>query len=362
LNNKEKNILFIANQEFNCAPNQRFRFEQYLNYLENNGFQYKISHLLSSKEAKLLYRKGNYLSKALIIIRSYLKRTIDLQRIKNYSVVYISREALMTGSFFFEKALKRKGIRFIYDFDDAIWNLDVSPANAKFSWLKNPAKTSKIISLAEIVVAGNSYLNDYAKKFNNNVVIIPTTIDTSKFIPSRRNTNSDIITIGWSGSNTTIAHFKTIIPVLIKIKEKYNNVKFKVIGDDNYFCKELNIKGIAWQSYNEVEELSEFDIGIMPLPDNEWAKGKCGLKGLSFMALEIPTIMSPVGVNTEIINNGVNGFLASTEEEWIEVLSQLIDSLELRLKIGKEGRKTVVEKYSVEANKDKYIKAFNSVL
>jgi len=117
-----------------------------------------------------------------------------------------------------------------------------------------------------------------------------------------------------------------------------------------------------WNCDSEIEDLSEIDIGIMPLPDDEWAKGKCGFKGLQYMAMEIPTVMSAVGVNREIIEEGVNGFLASTEEEWIDKLSLLIESEELRRNIGMEGRKTVIEKYSVDSQKQRYLEYFNELL
>jgi glycosyltransferase involved in cell wall biosynthesis len=135
-----------------------------------------------------------------------------------------------------------------------------------------------------------------------------------------------------------------------------------VIGDSAYQNKELDIVGISWKKENEIEELNEIDIGIMPLPDNEWAKGKCGLKGLQYMALQIPAIMSPVGVNSEIIDDGINGFLASTKDEWVSKLSLLIDSKELRVKLGEEGRKTVIDKYSVLNNRDLYVNYFKSLL
>ena len=134
------------------------------------------------------------------------------------------------------------------------------------------------------------------------------------------------------------------------------------MGDVTYANNELGIKGIMWTKETEVSELNKFDIGIMPLPDDEWAKGKCGLKGLSYMALEIPTILSPVGVNVEIIKHGENGFLASKVEEWVDCISLLIESPELRLTMGKLARKTVEEKYSVEVWKDTYLNNFNEVL
>jgi len=169
--------------------------------------------------------------------------------------------------------------------------------------------------------------------------------------------------IGRSGSITKIQHFNFAIEALKIIKSKYQEkVEFRVIGDGNYINNELEIQGIPWAKKTELTDLIKFDIGIMPLPDDEWSKGKCGLKGLQYMALGIATIMSPVGVNTAIIQDGENGYLAQTTDEWVSKLSMLIENEALRKMIGDSGRKTVVDKYSVDANKNLYLNQFNSLL
>ena len=216
--------------------------------------------------------------------------------------------------------------------------------------------------MAALVIAGNEFLANYALNFNKNVIIIPSTIDTEKYTIKEAKAEKEIV-IGWSGSFSTIEHFETAKEALKAIKDRYNDkVVFEVIGDPNYRCDILGIIGKAWDANTEVEDLQYFDIGIMPLPDNEWTKGKCGMKGLQYMAAGIPTIMSPVGVNSKIIEDGENGFLAATTEEWINKLSLLIDSAELRKKFASNGRKEVERKYSIDANKEKYIAAMQMVL
>ena len=346
------------------APGQRFRFEQYFTFLEKAGFACELSYLISEKDDKIFYQKGRFIPKALLTFKWFLKRARDLKRIKKFDIVFVCREALMTRSIFFEKGIKKQKVKFIFDFDDSIWLQNVSDANKRFVWLKDAEKTSRLIKLADMVFAGNNYLASYAKKFNGNIKIIPTTINTEKYFRlSTEKVSNKKICIGWSGSITTIMHFEFAIPFLKKIKEKYNNnITFKVIGDSSYRNEELNITGNAWNEENEIQELSDFDIGIMPLPDDEWAKGKCGLKGIQYMALEIPTIMSPVGVNTEIIQDGVNGFLAGDVDEWVEKLSLLIESSALREKLGKAGRQTVLEKYSFESQKQHYLSCFQELI
>ncbi|MDG1477353.1 MAG: glycosyltransferase, partial [Vicingaceae bacterium] len=302
-----------------------------------------------------------FFQKMAIIIKAFNTRWKDVSKASEYDIIFIQREAFITGTTFFEKKFSKSKAKVVYDFDDSIWLSNVSDANKKWNWLKNPNKTKEIIAVSDLIFAGNQYLADYAKQVNKNVEIIPTTIDTEEY--KKIDTDNDKVCIGWSGSITTIQHFEYAIPFLIELKKKYNEqVEFKVIGDKNYTHSDLGINGIGWSKEDEIKELSSFDIGIMPLPNDKWASGKCGLKGLQYMALEIPTIMSPVGVNTKIIEDGVNGFLAETKEEWVAKISQLIDSKELRNQTGIAGRQTTLNFYSVEANKEKYLSLFNELI
>ncbi len=355
-----KKVLIICHHRKDRSPGQRFRYEQYLSFLEQNGYQFDISILLNEKDDKAFYAKGSYFKKAFIYLKTLRIRMKDWFRMNRYDIIFIFRDALMTGSTFFERRFARSKAKIIYDFDDAIWMQNVSDANKKLAFLKNASKTGTIIGLSDLVFAGNQYLSDYAAQFNKNIVIIPTTIDTDLYFPVKNKKEAGSVCIGWSGSFSTIQHFATAIPALKRIKDKFGSlVSFKIIGDKNYYCAELDTKGDAWISATEIEDLSKIDIGIMPLPDDEWSKGKCGLKGLQYMALEIPTLMSPVGVNSEIIQNGVNGYLPATEDEWVDVLSKLITDKALREQIGKAGRQTVIERYSVHAWKQKYLDNFN---
>ena len=353
-----KKVLFIGMHRPNRSPSQRFRFEQYFDFLKEKGFECHLSYIISKKDDKILYRNGYYFSKLRIFISSILKRHRHLRKAKNYDYIFIQREAFMTGSTYFERKLSELNIPLIYDFDDAIWLEDESSHHGLLSKLRNPRKTKDIIELADIVIVGNEYLADFASQLNDNVLIIPTTIDTNWYKPSVKSTTEPII-IGWTGSFSTIKHYNEIIPVLLKIKSKYKErIEFSVIGDPSFSHNKLGIQGKKWEAESEVEDLEGIDIGIMPLPDNDWTRGKCGAKGLQYMGLAIPAIMSSVGVNKDIIQDGVNGFLADTDEEWFNKLCQLIESDELRSKLGAAGRETVVSLYSIEANKEKYLKLF----
>ncbi len=353
-------LLIIAAHRPNRSPSQRFRFEQYYAFFTANGVDAKLSYIITEKDDVYFYTKGFFFRKLWILSKAYLKRWRDVLTCGKYDVILVQREAIMTRTTLFERLLaKRKPL--IFDFDDAIWKMDVSVANQKLKWMKNPSKISKIIKISNAVIAGNSYLKKYADDFNSNVSVIPTTVDTDLFKPLPKS-NSKIV-IGWSGSKTTIKHFELAVDVLKKIKNVYGEkISFKIIGEPNYSNKELGIISQKWNALTEVEELNSIDIGIMPLPNDEWSKGKCGLKGLTYMALEIPTIMYNIGVNSEIIEHGVNGFLYKTDEELFKYIELLINNAELRKSIGAMGRLTVLEKYSVVANQANYLQIIKSVV
>tara|TARA_B100001287_G_scaffold150032_1_gene126298 strand:+ start:8633 stop:9709 length:1077 start_codon:yes stop_codon:yes gene_type:complete len=356
-----KKILFIAHHRKNRAPGQRYRFEQYFNYLESNNIKCELAYWINENNDKTLYHKGRYVSKLFLAVKAYIVRISNLLNINKYDLIVVFREALPTRSIFFERCIYWAKIPMIYDFDDAIWVKDVSNVNKRLSWFKNEKKIEKLLSLCSHVTCGNSYLADFAKKFNQNISVIPSTVDTSHYVPF--NNKYDEVRIGWVGSHTTIKHFELITDVFIELKNKYEDkVKFVVIGDESYTNKKLNLKGIRWDNEKEVELFNSFDIGIMPLPKDEWTKGKCGMKGLLYMSVGKPTVMSCVGMNKEIIDHGVNGFLPIGHQQWLNVLSKLIENQDLRDKIGREGRRTVESKYSKEKIKTSYLNLYNSLM
>lgn len=350
-----KDILFIGMHRPNRSPSQRYRIEQFLSHIKNSELQYDYVWVLNERMDNYLYKK-NIVGKIYILIASIYKLCFySFFKIKKYKKVFIQREVFMLGTSFFEKQIAKKK-KIIFDFDDAIWMHHVSKENARLAFLKNPNKTKEIISLSSYVIAGNDFLADYAKNFNKNVSIIPTCIDTDEYIYKDKNYDRDVICIGWSGSQSTIKHFKLIENVLLALKNKYSDkIRFKVVGDEYYENKELNIKGIKWTRESEIEELKDIDIGLMPLPNDKWSEGKCGLKGLVYMAMNIPAVMSNVGVNSSIVSNQYDGFLCDTEQEWITTISTLIEDKNLRKKIAINARKKIESNYSIVTYKDQFI-------
>lgn len=347
-------IIFFVPYPTEGASN-RFRVEQYTPHLKTEGIIYRIRPFMSRGFYKTIYLKGYYFLKILYFIASTVNRFFDLILTLKYDVIFIHREVFPVGPPLFEYILSKLRKPIIYDFDDAIFLSSTSRSNNFIERLKRPDKVSKIIKISNHIIAGNRYLADFAMRYNNNVTIIPTSIDTDVYYPKENQPKYDKFVIGWIGSNTTVEFLNLLQGVFKKLTIKYPDIEFKIIGGEFHIPGLNNIKNQVWSLDSEIEDLQSFDVGIMPMPDNAWTRGKCGFKAILYMSLGIPCLCSPVGVNKEIIKGGMNGFLADSDKEWVEKLSLLIDDPDLRQRIGMAGRKTVEERYSVKVNAPKFL-------
>lgn len=338
------------------GQSNRLRVEQYLPYLRSHGIRFSVRPFASRGFYKILYKEGFLFSKIFYFIRGSLNRILDLARVFRYDIIFIHREMYPIGPALFEYIVAKIKKPIIFDFDDAIYLPNVSKHNSFMERFKVPSKIFKIISLSSTVIAGNRYLRDFALKFNPNVTIIPTPIDTDIFKPAPKlKTNDKEIIIGWIGSPTTVAFLHLVEEAVIALSSKYSHLKFKIIGGDFHINGLDSIINKPWTLAGEIEDLNTFDIGILPMPDNEWTKGKTTFKGILYMSMGIPTVSSAVGVNKELINDGENGFLAYSIDDWINKLSMLIENSQLRSQIGMQGRKTIEENYSLKIYAPKFL-------
>lgn len=353
-------VLAIVPAMYDTSPAQRFRLEQWEPFLREKNVEITFSPFETEELRHVLYQNGQTLLKIRAVTRNMNRRRSELNSLKEFDLIYLFREAALLGPAWFERRIARSGVPMIFDFDDAVFVAYQSPSNGYLSYLKFPNKTGEICKLSAHVMAGNPYLADYSKQFNQNVTIIPTTIDTEKYRVAEKK-DAEILTIGWTGSYSTVQHLDTIRGVL---QELARQEKFclRVIGTSSYQISGVDTEALKWQSETEIEDLQKIDIGLMPLPNDQWSKGKCGLKALQCMALGIPTICSPVGVNSTIIQDGENGFLADGKDEWIEKLKKLIHSAELRKKLGMAGRETVEKSYSAKSQVPRVFEVFESVV
>ncbi|MCB0793240.1 MAG: glycosyltransferase family 4 protein [Flavobacteriales bacterium] len=354
-------ILFVAAHRPGRSPSQRYRFEQFLPYWKKHGWTAELTWLIDEADDAVFYSKGQLAGKARIFLKAWRKRWEHVRKAAEADVIFVQREAFMTGSTRFERALKASGRPFIFDLDDAIWRLDVSEGNRHLRWLKDPGKTGRIAALADLVIAGNPHLGEQAGAWNRNVEVIPTVVDTERYQVIRSRAEGPVV-IGWTGSQTSMTHLLPALPMLRRIQQRFGErVAFRIIADRPFSDPGLNVEGIVWRESTEPEDLNAIDIGIMPLPDDEWSRGKCGFKGLQYMALGKAVVLSSVGVNTQIVKHGQNGLLACTDAEWEEALGRLVEDADLRAKLGNEARRTVEEEYSVRRWRDRYLELFNDL-
>lgn len=354
------NVLFLIPYPLGEAPSQRFRFEQYLASLSKKGYSFRVQSFLNSRNWRLFAAPGPILPKFFFLLEGFIRRLLILPYLSQYDFVFVHREVTPVGPPLFEwliVSVFRK--RIIYDFDDAIWLTDRQNESWFLSTIKWRGKISKICEWSYKVSCGNDFLRRYACRYNNQVIYNPTTIDTD-FLhnPTGLIKQHNKITIGWTGSHSTLKYLKGLEGVISQVQSAYTDVRFMVIADQKPL---LNLQGLVFREWNiatEINDLCEFDIGIMPLPEDEWSKGKCAFKTLQYMALEIPVVASPVGVNYLVIDHGVNGYLASTHVEWREYLSLLIENKKLRKEIGKHGRMKIMERYSVQSNEARFLSLF----
>lgn len=353
------NVLAIIPSLYDTSPGQRFRIEQWDQHLQESGVKLTYRPFETRELKAILHTGGNVIAKIGGVTRNFLRRRADLAGVGEYDLVYLFREAALLAPPWFERKIARSGVPIVFDFDDAVFVSYKSPSNGYLSYLKFPSKTAEICRLSTHIMAGNEYLAEYARKQNPNVTIIPTTIDTDRYKFIERAAEPETITIGWSGSFSTIQHLATIRDALQELA-KIERFRLRVIGATSYDLPGVETEAIPWRAATELDDLSPIDIGLMPLPDEDWSRGKCGLKALQYMALGIPTICSPVGVNTTIIRNGENGFLASGEVEWVDTIRQLIHSREIRNRIGRAGRETVESEYSAKVTAPRVLEVFRS--
>ncbi len=350
-------ILLLSRYD-NLGASSRYRSYQYIPYLRKEGIEITAAPLFDNDYIKDLYagRKKNLLK----IFKAYAKRIINLHYANNFDLIWIEKEALPWFPAWIEHNLGLTKATYIVDYDDAIYHRYDQHHFKLIRWFLGQ-KIDRIMQYATFVLVGNEYLLGRAKKAGaKRVGVLPTVIDLRKY-PITFFNNNDIFTIGWIGSPITSHYLKLVIPALEEIC-KNNTARLVLIGakrDD--LPTNIPVKYVSWSEETETKEIQKFDVGIMPLPDNAWERGKCGFKLIQYMACGKPVIGSPVGVNRKIIKHGINGYQAKNIDEWIWAINKLKDDPKLRQKMGKVGRKIVERNYCLQVTAPKLLKILKNL-
>jgi glycosyltransferase involved in cell wall biosynthesis len=313
---------------------------QYVPLFERAGHNVEVQPLLDDGYVGELYETGHRGWRWLA--SGYGRRLLSAFRWGRFDAIICEQEMLPFLPAFIELSFQHRNTRFFVDYDDA--------AYAKYSGCPFfRRKIPRVMAAAETVVVGNNHLSDYAQQFACRVCVIPTVVDLSCYPNQGRAGASDTVRVAWIGTPITARHLGASIPVMERLQAEHTNLSFRFIGAGNTFpCNGLRAEVQAWSRRTETELLLGCDIGIMPLPDTEFTRGKCGLKLIQYMACSLPVVASPVGVNREIVEEGKNGYLASSDAEWFEKLDKLIRDPELRMNLGKAGRAKVAAGYTLE--------------
>lgn len=358
---KQKKVLILCPSPKGTAPTQRLKYEQYLILLETEGFKFEISSFQSITFWEIIYKPGNILQKILWTIWGYLKRTYDILRAPYYDIIFINLWVTPFGYPLYEYLLLKFNKNVIYDIDDMIFLNNEKRSLIDF--LKGKKKPIYLMTNSKYVITCTPKLEEYAKNINifGNVIDISSTFNTKRFVPVLKYENKSITTLGWTGTHSTLPFLMTLKPILEKIALK-RNIKLLVIANKAFKMDNVVTDFKFWNEESEVRDLHEIDIGLYPIPTNEWSLGKSSLKALTYMSIAIPVVATAYGTNFRVIEDGISGYLVSSDNDWENVLISLIDNAELRKKIGLEGRRVVEKKFSLEANYHKYLNVFNTVL
>lgn len=302
----------------------RYRVLQYLPCLDQEGIEYEIVALSGQPR--------NRFSLA--------------QRIKSADTVFIQKKLFSALDLFWVRKLAR---RLVYDFDDAVMYKS-GPASSR-QQTRQKRRFAATARRADLVIAGNRYLQQEALPFNREVRLLPTVLDMDRYTAREvRNDNPQEVVLGWIGSRGTLRYLQDIAPALEELGKQYPGLKLKIVANDFFDLQHLEVIKKPWSSEDEIADLHSFDIGLMPLSDDVWTRGKCGFKLLQCMAVGLPVVCSPVGVNSEIVIDGREGFQATTQEEWVAKLSALIVDKDLSREMGQRARQKVEQLYSLAAN------------
>ncbi len=345
-------VLFITNHAATDASS-RYRIYQYLPYLREMGLDVQVQPFTTASLQAMIHSKGNNLSKTAKFISATARRLWGIRLVSGADVTVVHREAFPFGPPLLERAIAKWSKQLVFSFDDALYAHFpyASGRSARLLYrFKYPRNIAPVIRASTAVIAGNKTLAAYAGQYSERVHIIPTAIDTGKYPLRPSGPDPQVITIGWLGSSSTSPYIKLIERALSTVAERYGTrVRFKFVGDPHLRVgiRDAVVKG--WALEEELSDLHSFDIGLMPLDDSEWTRGKCAFKALQYLAVGIPVVASPVGAATDVVRDGENGLWATTQEQWTRALEVLIAQPDLRRRLGSSGRRMVEEQFSVNS-------------
>ncbi len=357
---KKKRILVLSPSPEGVNPGQRLKYEQYYDYLRENGYELTLSSFQTMRFWNIIYKPGRFFEKVFWTLWGYTKRLYDIMRAPFYDGVYMFLWVTPFGTPLYEWLLHKMNSKIIFDLDDMVFLGHKSEANALIAPLKGKSKMLYMMKVSKHVIICTPKLEEIARQYNDRVTDISSTFDTDRFIPVKEYKNNGRITIGWTGSHSTLKYLHLLDDVIQEVA-KQRDIKLRVIADKEFELDGVDVEYIPWTSENEVADLHAIDIGLYPLPIEDWVLGKSGCKTITYMSIAIPSVSTGYGTIFRVVEDEKEGLLVVEKEEWVEAIIRLIDDVELRERIGKAGREKVLNNFSVYANRDKYLSIYREV-
>lgn len=315
----------------------------------------------------VVYKQGNYAAKFFGVLRGYGRRLGDLFRIHRYDLVYVFMWVTPFGTSLFERMVRSRAKRLIFDVEDNVLVDSKLPAKLNPNYFvqlfKGPGKARFLIRTADHVITSSPFLNDFCCAINESkrCTYISSSVDTDRFVPATPYTNDDPVVIGWTGTFSSKIYLDMLRDVLLQLTQRVP-YKLKIIGNFDYDLAGVDIEVVRWTKEREVADLQTFDIGLYPLPIDDWVLGKSGLKAIQYMAFGLPAVATDVGTTPLLITHRVNGMLVKTDEDWLEALEELILNPDLRRRLGEAARSSAVSNYSTKAIAGQYRRVLDNVM
>lgn len=353
-------VLALVPSKPGYSPGQRGSIELWERVLEPAGIHLHWAPFETERLREILYQPKLRFEKAREMVRGYVERLDLLKHLDDYDAVFVYREAALLGPAFLEKRIaRRKPI--IYQLDDPLYIPYRSPSNGYLSYLKFFGKIGKICRLSKVVIVNSTHHREFASRYNTNIWQVPSIVDTEQYVFAPQAENLERVTIGWSGSSTTVKNLGVIADALRELQQRVD-CDVHLIGGTQVDLPGVRYTAQDWNGETEVEDLRKLQVGMVPLPVNEWNKRKFYMKVAQYMALGIPPVCTPLGSNPEVVEHGVTGFLADTTNEWVEYIEVLVRDTALRRQMAARAARVANEKFSLEANAAKIVAAFKAAL
>jgi glycosyltransferase involved in cell wall biosynthesis len=352
-------VLVFTPDPFGVSPGQRTSIELWDHALRPEGINFIYLPFTNYRTARILDSEGRYPAKAAVLLRSYLRRALDVVEAGRFDAVLVYREAALIGPAFFERIVARRRIPLIYQLDDPLFVPYKSPTNGWLSYLKCFGKVKTTCRISRTVVVNSPQLEQFARAYNRNVWRVPSLIDGDRHRAEPATGPKDRLCVGWTGSPTTAPNLTMVAPALAEAAQKVDHdVHF--IGAETFDVPGVRYTAQPWRAESEIEDLRRLDIGLLPVPDSPWNRWKFYVKLIQYMALGIPPICTPIGCNPDVIDHGVTGFLAGSHAEWVEALVTLLTDDELRHQMSKRVAEVAAERYTWQANRELILRAVRS--